>query len=163
VIAATWIVSLVAPLSWAGQRSPAEIHSAGQSVALIAWLPETASVTGFVSPVPQTLLEDGQTAEMVVLHQSWTFAPGETLDAECQVITEPQATAQLFTSKPQYLATGFLSPASFLGTSRVQTFPLVDNFDPAKGFLTDTQILLIVHNIPGDASAATVRITAVAL
>jgi hypothetical protein len=163
VIAATWVISFVAPLSWAGQRSPGEFLSGGQSVALVARMPETASVAGFVSPVPQDLLEDGEAAEMVVLQESWTFARGETLDAKCEVITGPQATAELFTSKPQYLRTSFLSPASSPGTSQVRTFPLVANFDPARGSLSDTQILLIVHRIPEDASSASVRITVVAL
>jgi len=163
VIAATWIISFVVPLSWAGQRPLGEIHSAGQSVTLVAYMPDTASMAWSISPVPQTLLEDGQTGHMVVLQQSWTFARGETLHAEAQVMTEPQATAQLFTSEPQHLATGFASPASFLGTSQVRTFPLVANFDPARGTLRDTQILLIVHEIPEDASSASVRITVVAL
>jgi hypothetical protein len=109
------------------------------------------------------LLEDGQTADMVVLQESWAFARGQTLQAECQVVTEPDATAELFTSKPQYLPSSFVSPASFLGTRQVRTFPLVDGFDPAKGSLTDTQILLIVRSIPGDTSSASVRITVVAL
>ena len=163
VIAATWVISFVAPLSWAGQRSPGEFHSAAQSVTLVAQLPSTASVAGFISPVPQDLLEDGQTADMVVLQESWTFARGETLAAECQVMTEPQATAELFTSRPRYLANSFVSPASFLGSSQVRTFPLVANFDPAKGSLRDAQILLIVHSSPGDASSASVRITVVVL
>jgi hypothetical protein len=163
VLAGIWILSLVAPLSWAGQQSAGEIHSAGQGVTLVAQLPNTASVAGYISPVPQSLLEDGQTADMVVLQESWTFGRGETLDAQCQVMTGPDATAELFTSRSQYLATSFARPASFVGTSQVRTFPLVDNFDPAKGSLNDTQILLIVPSIPGDTSSASVRITVVAL
>jgi hypothetical protein len=50
----------------------------------------------------------------------------------------------------------------------VRTFPLVADFDPGKGTLTDTQILLIVRgatgrSVPGEASSADVRITVVAL
>jgi hypothetical protein len=163
VIAAMWVLSFVAPLSWAGQRSPGELQSAGQSVTLVARMPETASVAGFTWAVPQTLLKDGQTADMVVLRQSWTFARGETLDAEGQVITEPQATVQLFTSRPRDLAGGLASSTSFLGTSQVRTFPLVADFDPAKGSLRDTQILLIVRSVPDGNSSASVRITVVAL
>jgi len=165
VIAAALISSFVAPLSWAGQRSQSQSLSASQGVALIARMPETASLAWLINPVPQNSLQDGQTAEMVVLRETWAFAGGQTLDAECQVTTGPQATAQVFTSRGQYPATGFA--ASFLETSPVQTFPLVTNFDPAKGSVTDTQILLIIHNAGdnesgGDASAS-VRITVVAL
>lgn len=160
-ILAMGIISLVAPLSWAGQRPAGEMRSAGQSVVLIAQLPGTASVAGFVSPVPQTLLEDGQTGELVILKQSWTLGRGETLDAQAQVVTEPDATAQLFGAEPQPLLNSFV--ASSVESSRVQTFPLVTDFDPAKGSLTDTRILLVVHNRPGDTSSASVRVTVVAL
>jgi hypothetical protein len=164
VLAAVWIVAFAAPPpSWAGPQSPGGLRSAGQGVTLVAQLPDTAGMAWFISPVAQAMLEDGQTAEMVILQQSWTFARGETLDAQCQVTTEPQATAQLFTSKPQDLVTSFVSPASLLGTSQVRTFPLVANFDPANGSQTDAQILLIVHGGPGDASSASVRITVIAL
>jgi hypothetical protein len=162
VIAAIWAISLVAPPAWAGQQAGGEIHSGGQSVALVAWMPETASVAGYVAPIPQDLLEDGQTGDMVLLQQSWTFAPGQTVASECQVVTGPGATAELFSSKPQYLANSFLSTALSSGTSQVQTFPLITGFDPAKGSLSDTQILLIVRT-PGDTSSASVRITVVAL
>jgi hypothetical protein len=167
VIAATWILSIAAPLSWAGPQSAGEIRSTGQSVALVAHLPNTARVAWLVSPVPQDLLEDGQSADLVVLQESWTFARGETLEAECRVMTEPDAMAELFTSRPQYFQTSFVSPASF-GTRQVRTFPLVADFDPGKGTLTDTQILLIVRgatgrSVPGEASSADVRITVVAL
>ena len=162
VIAAALVISFVAPLSWAGQGT-GEIHSAGQSVALVARMPETASVAGMVSPVPQELLEDGQTGDMVVLQESWTFAPGQTVDAQCQVMTGPGVTAEMLTSKPQYLGNSFLGTASVAGTNQVQTFPLVSGFDPAKGSLSDTQILLIVHSATGDTSSASVRITVVAL
>jgi hypothetical protein len=163
VSAAAWVVWLIAPLSWAGQRPPDEIRSAAQSVTLFAQLPTTAGVAGLIRAVPQTLLGDGQTAEMVVLQESWTLARGQTLDAECQVMTEPHATAEVFTSKPQNRATSLVSPASFLETRRARTFPLVTDFDPARGFQWDTQILLIVQHIPGETSSASVRITVVAL
>jgi hypothetical protein len=161
-IAVASVISLVAPLCWAGQLSPGEIHSGGQSVVLVAQLPETASTTWFVSPVPQASLQDGQTADLVVLRQAWTFARGETLNAECQVTTEPQATAQLLTSTPQYLDS-FLGTRSLPGTRQEWKFPLVTDFDPGKGSVTDAQILLIVRNAPGEASSASVRITVVAL
>jgi hypothetical protein len=163
VSAATWVISLIAPLSWAGQRSPDEIRSAAQSVTLVARLPTTAGVAGLIRTVPQTLLGDGQTAEMVVLQESWTLARGQTFAAECQVMTEPHATAEVFTSQPQNRATSLVSSAAFLETKEVRTFPLVTNLDPAKGFQWDTQILLVVHHIPGETSAASVRITVVAL
>jgi hypothetical protein len=159
VIAGAWVISLVVPLSWAGQG----VVSAGQSVALVARMAETASVAGYVSPIPQDLLEDGQSAEMVVLQQSWTFGRGQTVDAECEVVTGPGATAEVFTSEPQDLASSFVRTASSLGTRQVRTFSLVDNFDPAKGSRWDTQILLIVHDTPGETSSASVRITVVAL
>jgi hypothetical protein len=163
VIAAIWAISLVAPPAWAGQQAAGEIHSGGQSVVLVARMPETASVAGYVTPIPQDLLEDGQTGDMVVLQESWTFAPGQTVAAECQVMTGPGATAELLTSKPQYLANSFLSTALSSGTSQVQTFPLITGFDPAKGSLSDTQILLIVRGAAEEASSASVRITVVAL
>jgi hypothetical protein len=164
-IAATWIIALVAPLSWAGQRPPGEFQSGPQSVTLVAHLPNTVGVGAHITPVPQTLLESGQTADMVVLQESWTFARGETFVAECQVTTEPQATATLFTSKPQdpqELAASFASPASFLAGRQVRTFSLVTGFDSAKGSQWDTQILLIARSGSGD-NAASVRITVVAL
>jgi hypothetical protein len=162
VIAATLFISFVAPL-WAGQQSSGELHSAGQGVTLLARMPETASVAGFIMPVPQALLEEGQTADVVVLRQSWTFARGETLDAQGQVIADPQTTIQLFISKPQHLATGFAGSTSFHGTSQVRTFPLAAGFDPAKGTLKDAQILLIVRSASGESSPASVRITVIAL
>jgi hypothetical protein len=78
-------------------------------------------------------------------------------------MTEPQATAELFSSRAQVLADSFVSTASFLGAGQVRTFPLVTSFDPAKGSRSDTQILLIVHSAPGDTSSASVHITVVAL
>jgi hypothetical protein len=162
VIAAACILSLIAPLSWAGQPQAGLLPSSGQSITLVAQLPDTAHVAGFISPVPQASLEDGQTAEMVVLQQSWTFARGETLDAQCQVMTDPQTTAELFTAKPRYLPAAFLGSSSSLGTGQVRTFPLVSGFDPANGSMSDAQILLLLHNAPGVASSASVRITVVA-
>jgi hypothetical protein len=162
-VAAAWIISLVAPPSWAGQQPPGEFHSAAQTVTLVAQLPDAASVAGLISPVPQDLLADGQTAEIVTLRESWTFAQGETLDAQCEVVTEPEAAAELFTSKAQYLATSLISTASSFGARQVRTFPLVAGFDPAKGLLTNEQSLLIVHNVAGDTSSAAVRITITAV
>jgi hypothetical protein len=163
VLATAWMFSFVVVFSWAKPQSSGEFHSAAQSVRLFAQLPETAGVAWFIRPVPQTLLENGQTADVVVLQESWTFARGQTVEANCQVVTEPQAAAEFFSSKPQYVATSFSPPASFLGTSQVQTFPLVAKFDPARGPMTDTQSLVIVRNAHGDVSSAGVRITVVAL
>ena len=99
---------------------------------------------------------------MVVLQQSWTFGRGETLQAECQVAAGAHTTAELFTSKAQPLATGFLGSAPFLAPNQTRTFPLAAAFDPAQGSLSDTQILLFASDAPGDAPSATVRITVVA-
>ncbi len=168
IIAAAWIMAFAAPLLWAGQQAGGGIQSGAQGVVLVATMPGAASMASLVSPVPQNLLEDGQTGEMLVLQQSWTLGRGETLDAQCQVVAGPQANAQLFTSRTQYLPSSFVSTASSLGSSQVQTFPLVTGFDPAKGSLTDAQILLVVHGIPGQSapggdSSVSVRITVVAL
>lgn len=117
-----------------------------------------------IRPVPQTLLENGQTADLLVLQELWTFARGETLDAECQVMTEPQAAAVLFGSDPQDSDPSLLyRPTSFLPTSQVRTFPLVTKFDPARGPLTDSRFLVIFRNAPGGIFSAGVRITVVAL
>jgi hypothetical protein len=160
IISAIWALSFVAPPAWAGQG--AEIHSGTQSVALVARMPETASVAGLITPVPQELLEDGQSAETVLLQQSWTFAPGQTLSAECEVATGPQATAEIFTSGSQNLINGFVSAVPSVGAGETRSFPLVSGFDPAKGTVTDTQMLLIAHDSPGEDLSASVRVTVVA-
>jgi hypothetical protein len=157
-IAAAWI-SLVVPALCAGQSLPAEIRSNGQSVTLVARMPETASMAWLVTPVPQASLQDGQAAELVVLQQTLAFERGQTVTAQGQIVAGPEATAQVFTSKPQQGA----GSALVNGVNQVRTFPLVSGFDPAQGSARDTQILLIRHEISTDDVSATLRITMVAL
>jgi hypothetical protein len=160
IVAATWALLFVVLPAWAGQA--AEVHSGAQSVVLMARMPETASVAGLVTPVPQELLGNGQTAETVLLQQSWTFAQGQTLQAECTVAMGPQATAEMFTSGSQFMACGFVSAAPSVGANQTRSFPLITKFDPAKGTLTDSQILFIAHGASGDDLSASVRVTVVA-
>jgi hypothetical protein len=161
LVAAAVITVLTAPLSWA--QSQPSFNSAAQGVSLIAQLPGTAQVAWSVQPVPQTMLDPGQTAEVVVLQESLTLGRGQTLDAKCQVITDPDAGAAFFPSQPQDMVSSFLGTDSSTANGHGQTFPLLTNFDPAHGSTTDSQSIVIFRNSSKGSPSGIVKLTIAAL
>jgi hypothetical protein len=161
LVTAAVTTALMASPAWTQTQSG--FHSAAQGVELVAQLSGTAQVGWSVEAVPQPMLELGQTADVVVLQESFTLGRGQTLDAKCQVIAGPQAGAAFFHSQPQNMVSSFLDTGASAANNHEQTFPLVINFDPSHGSATDYQSIVIFGKGSGSAPSATVRITVVAL
>jgi hypothetical protein len=165
LISAACMASLVVQCSWAGRHSGIDFqtNSNQQSIRLVARLPETVRVAWVVQPVPQDLRLKGQAADLVVLQESWTFARGETLDAQCEVTTDPTVVARLLPSAPSDSAAILAHRDWFLSASGIQTYSLATKFDPGRGSLTDTRFLLLIHSGSAPSVPASVHITVVAL
>jgi hypothetical protein len=145
-----------------GAQTQGGFQSGAQSVALVAQLSSAAQVGWSVRALPQSMLSPGQSAEIVVLQESWTLGLGQTLDANCRVVTEPGSAAEFLASQTQSIVTAFASANPSVGARQERMFPLTNG--PIRGgSASDSQSIVIFGDVSERAPSGAVRITVVAL
>ncbi len=143
------------------------------SVALVAQIPESASVAWSIQPAPGLALKDGSRASILVLQSTWHFAMGRsvTSTARLDAVSEQSQSAALLplqllddsSSAGSTRKFDFASaPAfSFLPRTAPTRISLRDNFDPRLGRQTQTDALLVFHSAaPAQTPVVIITVTA---
>jgi hypothetical protein len=145
-----------------GAQVKGEFQSGTKSIALIAQLSSAAQIEWSVRTLPQAMLSPGQSAEIVVLQESWTLGRGQTLDANCRVVTEPGSTAELMPSQAQSIVTSFAGANASAEIGQERMFALTSG--PVRaGSASDSQSIVIFGDVSERTPSGAVRITVVAL
>ena len=160
------ILLLAAPQLTSGQSKFATPNPVA-SVALVAQIPESVSVTGRIQPAPAIAEENGVRASILVLQSTWHMAMGRSVSATAhlEATSEEAASAALIPLRQvgEPVDARDIPVFSFLARQTPTRVDLVHNLNPRLGRQSQINGILILHPDAPAAQPQTVFITVTAL
>jgi hypothetical protein len=137
------------------------------SVALVAQIPESVSLSGSLQPAPAIAQENGVRASILVLQSTWHMAMGRsvTATAHLDATSEEVPSAALISLRrvAEPVDARDIPVFSFLPRQMPARVDLLHNLNPRLGRQSQTNGILILHPDASASQPQTVFITVTAL
>jgi len=137
------------------------------SVALIAQIPESVSLSGNLQPAPSIVQETGVRASILVVQSTWHMAFGRSVSASAHLdaASEEVSSAALIPLRQvgEPLDARDIPVFSFLPRQMPTGIDLLHNLNPRLGRQSQVNGILILHSDAAASQPQTVFITVTAL